>query len=44
MLQLGLAEDETICGAMALGWPDTADGRPVRVLRKITGNPVDYID
>ena len=38
------AEDETICASMILGKPDTADGLPVRAERKVTGNPVNYVD
>ena len=44
MLKIGLAEDETICASVALGWPDTADGKPIRDIRRTTGNPVSYID
>lgn len=44
MLNLGLAEDETICASIAVGFPDTADGKPNRTLRKTTGNPVSYVD
>ena len=42
--KLGLAEDETICASVVLGKPDTADGLPVRAERKVTGNPVNYVD
>ena len=44
MTKLGLADDETICASLAIGNPDTADGLPIRTPRRITGNPVDYID
>lgn len=42
--KLGLAEDETVCASVVLGKPDTADGLPVRAERKVTGNPVNYVD
>lgn len=41
---LGLGEDETVCAAVALGHPDTADGMPRRGGLKITGNKVTYCD
>lgn len=44
LLKLGLAEDETICAAVAVGKPDTEDGLPNRTERKITGNPVSYVE
>ena len=44
MLKIGLKEDETICASVALGWPDTEDGMPLRTVRNTTGNPVNYID
>ena len=44
MKQLGLSDDEAICASLAIGAPDTADGLPIRLPRKITGNPVDYVD
>lgn len=44
MMKLGLAADETICASMVVGKPDTKDGLPNRSERKITGNPVTYID
>lgn len=43
MLKLGLAEDETICASMIIGYPDTADGKPIRAPREITGNPVTFV-
>lgn len=43
MLQLGMKEDETVCAAMILGYPDTADGLPNRKEKKITGNPVTFV-
>lgn len=30
LAQFGIGDDETICGALALGYADTADGLPVR--------------
>lgn len=44
MQDLGLLEDETITGGLILGYPDTEDGLPVRKERKITGNPVTWIE
>jgi nitroreductase len=41
--ELGLAEDERIYGAVALGWPDTADGLPLREPLPRTGNPVSRL-
>ena len=41
--ELGLAEDERVYGAVALGWPDTPDGLPERTPLPRTGNRVDYI-
>lgn len=43
MLKIGMAEDETICASMILGYSDTKDGMPNRAERKITGNPVTYV-
>lgn len=43
MLKIGMAEDETVCASMILGYPDTKDGLPNRAERKITGNPVTYV-
>lgn len=44
MMKLGLSNDETICASLVLGKADTDDGMPCRSMRKITGNPVNYID
>ena len=44
MRELGLGEDETICGALALGCPDTEDGLPVRKPLERTGNPVTWVE
>ena len=40
---LGLKEDERVCGALALGYPDTVDGLPDRVALPRKGNPVTVI-
>lgn len=40
---LGMAEDERVYGALAVGYPDTEDGLPVREPLARTGNPVTYI-
>ncbi len=39
----GLAEDETITGGLAIGWPDTEDGLPNRAELPRTGNPVTWV-
>ena len=44
MRELGLPEDETICGALALGYPDTKDGLPNRSTLPRTGNPVTWVE
>lgn len=44
MLGLGMAEDERVYGALALGYADTPDGMPPRNLLARTGNPVTYIE
>ena len=41
--ELGLAEDERIYGAVAVGLPDTADGLPDRTPLPRRGNPVTMI-
>lgn len=43
MKELGLEEDERVYGALALGYPDTQDGLPVRTPLDRTGNIVTYI-
>ncbi len=40
---LGLEEDERIYGALALGYPDTEDGKPVRTPLPRKGNKVEWI-
>ena len=44
MTKLGLKENETITGGLILGYPDTKDGMPLRSEKKITGNPVTWIE
>lgn len=41
LMGLGLAEDETVTGALILGYP--ADGTPVRSELPRTGNPVTWV-
>ena len=41
--ELGLAQDERIYGAVAVGLPDTADGLPTREPLPRTGNPVSRL-
>ena len=40
---LGLEEDERIYGALAVGYPDTEDGKPVRTPLPRKGNKVEWI-
>lgn len=42
--ELGMKEDERVYGALALGYPDTDDGLPLRTPLERKGNPVTYID
>ena len=42
MEELGLEEDETICGSLALGF--AATGEPLREALKRTGNPVTWVE
>lgn len=44
MEDLGLSQDEFITGGLILGYPDTADGKPLRNKKIITGNPVTWIN
>lgn len=41
--ELGMTEEERVYGALALGWPDTEDGLPVRKPLERTGNQVTEI-
>ena len=43
MTKLGLANDETICAAVAIGKAASSDGLPNRKARIISGNPVTYV-
>lgn len=43
MKKLGLEEDERVYGAVAIGYPNTKDGLPVRTALERTGNPVTMI-
>ena len=43
MKQLGMAENERVYGALAVGYPDTEDGLPVRIALPRTGNTVTVI-
>lgn len=40
---LGMAEDERVYGALAVGYPDTDDGMPVREPLNRHGNPITWI-
>ena len=44
MHQLGMAENERVYGALAVGYPDTEDGLPVRTALPRTGNPVTVVE
>lgn len=44
MKELGMAENERVYGALAVGYAATEDGMPNRTLLARTGNPVTYID
>lgn len=41
--RIGMKADEQVTGSLALGYPDTADGLPLRKPLPRTGNPVDMI-
>lgn len=43
MKEIGLADDERVYGALAVGYADSEDGLPVRKALERTGNRVDYI-
>lgn len=43
MKELGMADDERVYGALAIGYADTKDGMPVRTPLERTGNVVTYI-
>lgn len=40
---LGLEEEERVFGAVAVGYPDTEDGKPVREPLERKGNPVTMV-
>lgn len=44
MQQLGMTETERVYGALAVGYPDTEDGLPVRTALPRTGNPVTVVE
>lgn len=43
MQELGMADDERVYGALALGYADTGDGMPIRTPQNRTGNEVTYV-
>lgn len=43
MKELGMADDERVYGALALGYADTEDEMPIRIPLDRTGNEVIYI-
>lgn len=44
MQKLGMLENERVYGALAVGYPDTEDGLPVRTALQRTGNEVTVIE
>ena len=44
LFRLGMKEDERVWGGLALGFPDTESGLPVRTPLPRSGNPVTFID
>lgn len=42
--KLGLNTDELVCGGLAIGYPNTENGLPLRVPLPRTGNLVTFID
>lgn len=44
LYSLGMTEDERVYGALAIGYPDTEDGLPVRTALERTGNIVTYVE
>ena len=44
MQQLGMTENERVYGALAVGYPDTEDGLPVRTTLPRTGNAVTVVE
>ena len=44
MKKLGMDETERVYGALAVGYPDTADGLPERKPLKRIGNKVTVVD
>ena len=44
MKKLGMDESERVYGALAIGYPDTADGLPLREPLKRTGNKITVVD
>lgn len=43
MQEIGLLEDERVYDALAIGFPDTPDGLPVRTPLERTGNKVTVV-
>ena len=44
MKQLGMEENERVYGALAVGYPDTENGLPVRTALQRTGNVVTMVE
>lgn len=42
--QLGLKDDEIVCGSLSVGYPKSESGLPNRQVSKRTGNPVTFVD
>ncbi len=44
MKEIGMADDERVYGALAVGYADTPDGLPIRNALVRSGNPVTYVE
>ena len=44
LFRIGMEKSERVYGGLALGFPDTEDGLPVRKALERTGNPVTFAD
>ena len=42
--ELGMADNERVFGALALGYADTEDGKPERAPAERKGNPVTIVE
>ncbi len=44
LFRIGMGTEERVYGGLALGYPDTEDGLPLREALPRTGNPVTFVD